>query len=124
MKYDGSVPIYLQIIEKIKNDIINGTLKQGEKLPSIQEMAIKMSVNQNTISRVYKECETLGIIETRRGVGSFVIDSKSEILAIREEKIRLITQNFIRDLETLGYSKSKIFELVKKVCDESTNNQN
>ena len=65
MKYDADIPIYVQIIEKIKNDILNGILVPGEKLPSIQDMAVTMEVNQNTISRAYKDCESLGIIETR-----------------------------------------------------------
>ena len=114
MKYDTDIPIYVQIIEKIKNDILNGTLAQGEKLPSIQDMAITMDVNQNTISRVYKECEALGILETKRGIGSFVIDNQELINNLREEKIRFITETFLHDLEALGYPLSQIIDLIKR----------
>ena len=113
MKYDADIPIYVQIIEKIKNDILNGILVPGEKLPSIQDMAVTMEVNQNTISRAYKDCESLGIIETKRGIGSFVIDNQALINQLRTEKVRLIIQAFIHDLEALGYSRDQIIDLVK-----------
>ncbi|MGI5101372.1 GntR family transcriptional regulator [Treponema vincentii] len=113
MKYDADIPIYVQIIEKIKNDILNGILVPGEKLPSIQDMAVTMEVNQNTISRAYKDCESLGIIETKRGIGSFVIDNQALINQLRAEKVRLIIQAFIHDLEALGYSRDQIIDLVK-----------
>lgn len=113
MKYDADIPIYVQIIEKIKNDILNGILVPGEKLPSIQDMAVTMEVNQNTISRAYKDCESLGIIETKRGIGSFVIEDQALIDQLRTEKVRLIIQTFIHDLEVLGYSRDQIIDLVK-----------
>jgi len=113
MKYDADIPIYVQIIEKIKNDILNGILVPGEKLPSIQDMAVTMEVNQNTISRAYKDCESLGIIETKRGIGSFVIEDQALIDQLRTEKVRLIIQAFIHDLEALGYSRDQIIDLVK-----------
>ena len=113
MKYDTDIPIYIQIIEKIKNDILNGTLVPGEKLPSMQEMAVTMEVNQNTILRAYKDCESLGIIETKRGIGSFVIGDQKLINRLRTEKVTLIIDAFIRDLEALGYSRAEIINLIK-----------
>ena len=113
MKYDTDIPIYIQIIEKIKNDILNGTLVPGEKLPSMQEMAVTMEVNQNTILRAYKDCESLGIIETKRGIGSFVIGDQELINRLRTEKVTLIIDAFIRDLEALGYSRAGIIDLIK-----------
>ncbi|MGP1432366.1 MAG: GntR family transcriptional regulator [Treponema sp.] len=113
MKYDTDIPIYIQIIEKIKNDILNGTLVPGEKLPSMQEMAVTMEVNQNTILRAYKDCESLGIIETKRGIGSFVIGDQELINRLRTEKVTLIIDAFIRDLEDLGYSRAEMIDLIK-----------
>jgi transcriptional regulator, gntR family len=114
MKYNTDIPIYIQIIEKIKTDILSGKLLQGERLPSIQEMAVAMDVNQNTISRVYKECESLGIIETKRGIGSFVVDNQVLIDNLRSEKVRRITDTFMHDLQALGYSLPMILDLVKR----------
>ena len=85
----------------------------GEKLPSMQEMAVTMEVNQNTILRAYKDCESLGIIETKRGIGSFVIGDQELINRLRTEKVTLIIDAFIRDLEDLGYSRAEIIDLIK-----------
>lgn len=114
MKYDTNIPIYCQIIEKIKQDILTGKLAQGEKLPSIQEMAELMEVNQNTMYRAYKECETYGIIETKRGIGSFVITDTSMIEHLRTEKAALITQTFIQELQELGFTSDDILTAAKQ----------
>ncbi|MGP1432411.1 MAG: GntR family transcriptional regulator [Treponema sp.] len=118
MKYDNNTPIYVQIIEKIKQDILTGKLTQGEKLPSIQEMAELMEVNQNTMYRAYKECETCGIIETKRGIGSFVITDARVIEQLRAEKIALITRTFIQELRALGFSADDILTTAKKQLGE------
>ena len=115
MKYNTDIPIYIQIIEKIKTDVLSGKIVQGERLPSIQDMAVAMDVNQNTISRVYKECESLGIIETKRGIGSFVVDNQTLIDTLRSEKVRRITDTFMHDLQELGYSRQMILDLVSRV---------
>ena len=113
MKYNNNIPIYMQIVEKIKHDILTGTLMQGAKLPSIQDMAVTMEVNQNTICRVYKECEMAGLIETRRGIGSFVIDDPNMIEKLRSEKIAQIADSYISGLRGLGFADEQMVEALQ-----------
>lgn len=108
MKYNNNIPIYMQIIEKIKHDILTGALMQGTRLPGIQDMAVIMEVNQNTICRVYKECEMAGLIETRRGIGSFVIDDPEMIEKLRIEKIAQLADSYINGLRGLGFTDEQI----------------
>jgi len=119
MKYDTDIPIYIQIIEKIKKNILNGTLAQGERLPSIQDMAVAMEVNQNTVCRVYKECEALGMIETKRGIGSFVVDDQKLIERLRTEQIRLIVDGFVHSLQELGLSKAEILKVLQRNMEDN-----
>ena len=72
MDFDARMPIYLQIMEGIKKDIISGKLKRGEKMPSVRNMAAELKVNVNTMQRVYQELEREGLITTQRGTVSFV----------------------------------------------------
>lgn len=118
MKYRNNMPIYLQIVEKIKQDILTGTLAQGEKLPSIQDMAAAMDVNQNTVFRVYKECENCGIIETRRGIGSFVVSDPAVIEKLRNEHIAAAAGNFIGSLKELGFSDADILQTLRHHLQE------
>ncbi|MEL3906027.1 MAG: GntR family transcriptional regulator [Treponema sp.] len=118
MKYTANIPIYVQIIEKIKQDVLTGVLAQGEKLPSIQEMAVQMDVNQNTMFRAYKECETLGLLETKRGIGSFVVDDKAIIAQLRAEKVQLITDTFVHELKELGFSNDEMLAVLRSTLEE------
>ena len=67
-----STPIYAQVERGLRAAIATGRLRTGEQLPTVRELAVELRVNANTIARVYVELERAGIIETRRGVGSFV----------------------------------------------------
>ncbi len=118
MKYDNTIPIYIQIIEKIKQDILTGARVQGEKMPSIQDMAVEMGVNQNTMYRVYKDCESLGIIETKRGIGSFVVSDPAIIENLRQEQINRIVQTFITGLKELHFSHAEIQKTLETALQE------
>ena len=67
MQYDSKIPIYLQVIDSIKTDIINERIKCGQKLPSSRELAVTYTINPNTAARVYQELEKEGLVEMRRG---------------------------------------------------------
>ena len=73
-EFDPSKPIYLQLSERINNQIVRKELSAGEKLPSVREMAIRSGVNPNTVQRTYSELERMGIVETKRGQGTFVTE--------------------------------------------------
>src|SRR5215211_806208 len=65
-------PIYAQLDRGLRAAIATGRLKLGDQLPTVRQLAVELSVNANTVARVYLELERAGVIETRRGVGSFV----------------------------------------------------
>src|SRR6267142_478097 len=67
-----ATPIYAQLERALRAAIATGRLKVGEQLPTVREMAVELRVNANTVARVYTELERAGVLETRRGVGSFV----------------------------------------------------
>lgn len=68
----SGVPIYVQLKEQIKKAAASGQLKEGEQLPSVREFALRLTVNPNTVSRVYQELEREGVIQTARGLGTFI----------------------------------------------------
>ncbi|MBL3612743.1 GntR family transcriptional regulator, partial [Bacillus sp. RHFS18] len=81
-EFQSSKPIYLQIADRVFYRLIRSELSPGDKLPSVREMAVQMKVNPNTIQRTYSEMERLGIVETRRGQGTFIAersDLKAEL---------------------------------------------
>ena len=72
LDYRDAKPIYIQIMDDIRAQIAAGILQPGDKLPSVRELAAKLSINPNTIQRAYREMEQMGIIQTLPGKGCFV----------------------------------------------------
>ena len=107
-EFDNSKPIYLQIIDKINQQIIRGKILPGNKLPSVREMAVQMGVNPNTIQRTYSELERMEIVETKRGQGTFVTEN---IALIEELKVRMqmdIIEAFVLNMKELGFSEEEM----------------
>lgn len=106
-------PIYLQIIRRLCRQVVRGDLIAGEKLPSVREMAAHSGVNPNTVQRVYTEMERLGIVETRRGLGTFITEDESRLRLLREDLKSEQIGSFIADMEEMGFSPHEIIEGVR-----------
>ncbi|MCT4686327.1 GntR family transcriptional regulator [Vallitalea sp.] len=118
MNFNNSIPIYMQIINELKKDIITGKLSPGEKLPSTRELAIKYSINPNTSGRIYKEMEREEITFTKRGLGTFVTESVSKIEQIRDDMAKDLINDFIKGMTELGYTNEMLISIIKKESEE------
>lgn len=78
-------PIYEQVIERFKMLILRGVIKTGEKIPSVRNLAVELSINPNTIQRAYAELEKQGYIYTVKGKGNFASDAASLLPAYKGE---------------------------------------
>ena len=76
---DSGVPVYLQIVQGVKRSIALGSLREGEQLPSVREVAEQLTVNPNTVAKAYQNLERDGVVDTRKGVGTFVMDGDLDI---------------------------------------------
>ena len=107
-EFEASKPIYIQITEKIFQRIIRGEINPGEKLPSVRDMAVQSGVNPNTIQRSYTEMERMGIVETRRGQGTFVIEKESIVDELKQSMQMEIIGQFVKSMKELGYTNQQI----------------
>jgi GntR family transcriptional regulator len=82
-------PIYAQLERGLRAAIATGRLRAGDQLPTVRQLAVELRVNANTVARVYAELERAGVLETRRGVGSFVAASTERARSPREHERRL-----------------------------------
>ncbi len=112
MEFIHNIPIYLQVMQDIKRDIVNGTMPMGEKMPSSRELAIKYKINPNTASRIYKELELELVCFTKRGLGTYVTEDKEIIFRIREEMAQEFISNFIAGMKGLGYKKEELRQII------------
>lgn len=87
MGYTALKPIYLQIVDELCEQVLNGTFPIGERMPSVREMAITMGVNPNTLMRSYSYLEEKGIISMSRGVGYFLsLDARKQVIALKKQE--------------------------------------
>lgn len=114
MEFNNNMPIYLQVIHKIKQDIITGKLKPGDKMLSSREYSQELGLNFNTVARVYKEMEMENIVFTKRGLGTFITESEEKIESIRYETARELLENFVNGMEQIGFTRDQMIEFIKK----------
>ncbi len=114
MEYNNNLPIYLQVINQIKKDMIQGRLPMGEKLPSTRELAVQYQINPNTAVRVYKEMEQSGMCFTKRGLGTFVTEDVEVITKMKEEMAEELLESFVKEMIDLGFSKEELITIIEK----------
>ncbi len=99
-------PIYAQLDRSIRAAIATGELGSGAQLPTVRQLAVDLAVNANTVARVYAQLERDGVLETRRGVGTFVLESPppQAARAHRERELRELIRRFVGDAALLGFT--------------------
>ncbi|MBP3881456.1 MAG: GntR family transcriptional regulator [Lachnospiraceae bacterium] len=114
MKYISSVPIYLQVVNSIKEKIITGELSPGDKLPSGRELALQYTINPNTAARVYQTLEQEQVCFTRRGLGTFVTEDGERIRLLREEMAGTLVRQFLEGMKRLGITEDEVMEMIRQ----------
>lgn len=114
MEFNNKKPLYIQIIDKIIDNIILGKYILGDKIPSVRDYAKECTVNQNTILKCYQELERQGIIEMKRGLGYFITTDEKVISTLKKEKIKDSLKVFLKDMYLSGFSKEEIIELIER----------
>jgi GntR family transcriptional regulator len=112
----SGVPLYLQLIEQIKRSVALGTLAPGEQLPTVKALALELTVNPNTVARVYRELERDGVIDTSPGRGSFVSTNGAGVEARRAvaDVARSAFEAAVREAKSLGLSREETHELMTR----------
>ena len=113
-KFLNDKPIFFQLAEIIRSDIISGKIKTGDKLPSVREYAFKYSVNPNTVQKSLQILEDDGLIVTDRTNGKFVADNQSQIKTQKNKIINEEISLFIEKMKGFGLSIKDIKELINK----------
>ncbi len=113
-----STPIYAQIERALRAAIATGRLKSGEQLPTVRQLAVDLQVNANTVARVYADLERAGVLETRRGVGSFVASTPARARSRDEHhrRLRALVTKVLADAARDGFT---VAELVAALNDRT-----
>src|SRR3989337_4416733 len=99
----SGVPIYIQIVERVKHMIATGELKPGDQLPTVRQLAQDLRVNFNTIERAYRLLDEAGIISTQQGRGTYLLEPlpPAKATGLRNAALRGLASSFLADAARL-----------------------
>ena len=108
-------PLYAQLDRALRAAIATGRLGVGDQLPTVRQLAVELSLNANTVARVYVELERAGILETRRGVGTFVTATpvKAHPPKQHERRLRTFVTRVLADAGAAGFTLDDLIEALQ-----------
>jgi GntR family transcriptional regulator len=111
-----ATPIYAQLERGLRAAIATGRLRPGDQLPTVRQLAVELRVNANTVARVYAELERAAVIETRRGVGSFISASPQRAQPPREHdrRLRAFVTRVLADADAAGFTIDQVIDALDK----------
>jgi GntR family transcriptional regulator len=106
------MPLYAQLTRAIQFAITTGRLQIGEQLPTVRQLAVDLRVNANTVAKVYAELERSGVLETRRGVGTFVCARHFEATSRQNHSkdLRKLVDRFVEEAGAMGFSVDDLLD--------------
>ena len=116
LDFRSGIPIYLQLVERIKEMIANGRLKRGDQLPTVRSLALELRVNFNTVARAYRILDESGIISTQQGRGTYILEIPPPEVTedIRRQALEALSQRYLVDAERLGVSPELLVKSLKE----------
>ena len=113
--FDNDRPIYIQLVEQLKECIVSGKFKAGKKLPSVREFAMQIKVNPNTVQKALAEIENQKLIYTERTNGKFVTENEELIENVKKELANQKVQKYFQDMNKLGIDKEKAITYLQEL---------
>lgn len=116
--FDRNAPMFLQIFDKMKKDIISAKYPPNSQIPTVRQLACDMSVNPNTVQKALQLLEDEGLIITRATLGKFVTPDTLRIAEVKGEMQKQTLRAWIDEMHEIGITTEKIIEFIKKEGEE------
>ena len=111
---DNERPIYLQLMEKIQQDIIADVYKPGDKLPSVRDLALDAAVNPNTMQKALAELERSGLVYSQRTSGRFITEDEQMLREMKTELASEHIRQFFEKMKQLGFQEEETLILIQR----------
>ena len=121
ISFDSNIPIYIQVMDYIKKEIVSGRLKPGDKVDSVRDLAMRFGVNPNTAQRSLAELEREGLLKSERTVGRFISENEELINLTREQMAFSCVSRYVREMRTLGFNGEQVLEQTRYYVKEKMN---
>ena len=116
LDFRSGLPIYVQIMDQIRQMIASDELKLGDQLPTVRQLATDLRINWNTVARAYKLLDEAGLISTQQGRGTYIWEQPSDATtqALRHQTLEALTHRYINEAVRLGSSPTEIEAILNK----------
>ena len=111
-------PLYEQLVEQLRRQIVLGGMKAGAAMPSVRQLATELGINPNTIQKAYRRMEEEGMILSIPGKGSFVSDDLADMLLKQRENQRSKARQMLQACREMGLTKEEITQMVEEIYKE------
>ena len=117
---ENTKAIYLQLADKLCDDILTGTLREDSRIPSVREFAATVQVNANTVMRTYDYLQQTDIIYNKRGIGYFVSQGAADIIkkGRMERFLNKDVSRLFNELRLLGITPAQLLEMYEEYCNK------
>jgi len=122
--FRSGIPIYVQVVERIKEMLAAGRLRPGEQLPTVRTLAQELRVNFNTVARAYRILDEAGVISTQQGRGTYILEMPTPEVseAMRRGALEALTDRYLADTLRLGFTPEEILAIVEHQMDKKNDN--
>ena len=124
--FRSGVPIYTQVVEQVKQQLVSGLLKPGDQLPTVRALALELRVNFNTVARAYRLLDEIGVISTQQGRGTYILEvpSPERTDKLRQQALEALTRDYLNDALRLGCGLEEIRITLKEQLEKETTTEN
>lgn len=126
LDFRSGTPIYTQIVEQVKQQVLSGKLKPEHQLPTVRALASELRVNFNTVARAYRLLDEAGIISTQQGRGTYILDTPppERTDKLRRQALEALTREYLNEALRLGCEPDEISEALKKQIAQHESSEN
>ena len=123
--FRSGVPIYTQIVEQVKQQLVSELLKPGDQLPTVRALALELRVNFNTVARAYRLLDEAGVISTQQGRGTYILEvpPPERTDKLRQQALEALTRDYLNDAQRLGCGSEEIRKTLKEQLENETNTE-
>jgi GntR family transcriptional regulator len=115
----SGMPVYRQIIDQVRGGVASGSLKPGDQLPTVRQLAVDLAINPNTVVRAYRELELGGLLETHQGTGTFISEQKMKRAdAERERQLAQIVTDCVARAGAAGFTVDELREQLRELAKD------
>lgn len=120
--FDNERPIYIQLVEMIRIDIVSGKFKKGQRLPSVRELALTMKVNPNTMQKALVELENEKLIYTERTNGKYVTEDEKKLEKTKKQLAQEKVNNYLNSMKSIGINYEDALSYLQELGGKDGNN--